>query len=111
MLAYSSISQVGYILIGLVSGSPDGYASMTTYLLTYTFMNLGAFACVIVFGLRTGTDQIRDYSGLYFKDPWLAFSLTVCLLSLAGIPPFGVTAFATVQNLLSSSTSETTNSK
>jgi NADH:ubiquinone oxidoreductase subunit 2 (subunit N) len=89
MLAYSSISQVGYILIGLVSGSPDGYASMTTYLLTYTFMNLGAFACVIVFGLRTGTDQIRDYSGLYFKDPWLAFSLTVCLLSLAGIPPFG----------------------
>ncbi len=89
MLAYSSISQIGYILIGLVSGSPDGYASMTTYLLTYTFMNLGAFACVIVFGLRTGTDQIRDYSGLYFKDPWLAFSLTVCLLSLAGIPPFG----------------------
>lgn len=88
MLAYSSISQVGYILIGLVSGAPDGYASMTTYLLTYTFMNLGAFACIIVFGLRTGTDQIRDYAGLYFKDPWLAFSLTVCLLSLAGIPPF-----------------------
>jgi len=88
MLAYSSISQVGYILIGLVANSTDGYASMTTYLLTYTFMNLGAFACVIVFGLRTGTDQIRDYAGLYFKDPWLAFSLTVCLLSLAGIPPF-----------------------
>nr|YP_009258405.1 subunit 2 of NADH-plastoquinone oxidoreductase [Spirogyra maxima]ANI25268.1 subunit 2 of NADH-plastoquinone oxidoreductase [Spirogyra maxima] len=88
MLAYSSISQVGYIIIGLVAGHPDGYASMTTYMLTYTFMNLGAFACVIVFGLRSGTDQIRDYAGLYFKDPWLAFSLTVCLLSLAGIPPF-----------------------
>jgi NADH:ubiquinone oxidoreductase subunit 2 (subunit N) len=88
MLAYSSISQVGYILIGLVAGVPDGYASMITYLLTYTFMNLGAFACIIVFGLRTGTDQIRDYAGLYFKDPWLAFSLTACLLSLAGIPPF-----------------------
>jgi NAD(P)H-quinone oxidoreductase subunit 2 len=88
MLAYSSISQVGYILIGLVANSSDGYASMITYLFTYTFMNLGAFACVIVFGLRTGTDQIRDYAGLSFKDPWLAFSLTVCLLSLAGIPPF-----------------------
>ena len=50
-------------------------------------MNLGAFACVVIFGLRTGTDQIRDYTGLYFKDPWLAFSLSVCLLSLGGIPP------------------------
>jgi NAD(P)H-quinone oxidoreductase subunit 2 len=88
MLAYSSISQVGYILIGLIAGAPDGYGSMTTYLFTYTFMNLGAFACVIIFGLRTGSDQIRDYAGLYFKDPWLAFSLTICLLSLAGIPPF-----------------------
>jgi proton-translocating NADH-quinone oxidoreductase chain N len=88
MLAYSSISQVGYITIGLVAGHLDGYTSMTTYMLTYTFMNLGAFACVIVFGLRSGTDQIRDYGGLYFKDPWLAFSFTVCLLSLAGIPPF-----------------------
>jgi len=88
MLAYSSISQIGYIIIGLVAGHLDGYTSMTTYMLTYTFMNLGAFACVIVFGLRSGTDQIRDYAGLYFKDPWLAFSLTVCLLSLAGIPPF-----------------------
>lgn len=88
MLAYSSISQVGYIIIGLIAGNPDGYTSMSTYMLTYTFMNLGAFACVIVFGLRSGTDQIRDYAGLYFKDPWLAFSLTVCLLSLAGIPPF-----------------------
>jgi len=88
MLAYSSISQVGYIIIGFIAGNPDGYTSMSTYMLTYTFMNLGAFACVIIFGLRSGTDQIRDYAGLYFKDPWLAFSLTVCLLSLAGIPPF-----------------------
>lgn len=88
MLAYSSISQIGYILIGLVANSSDGYASITIYFLTYIFMNLGAFACVIIFGLRTGTDQIRDYAGLSFKDPWLAFSLTVCLLSLAGIPPF-----------------------
>jgi NADH:ubiquinone oxidoreductase subunit 2 (subunit N) len=50
-------------------------------------MNLGAFACTVIFGLRTGTDQIRDYTGLYLKDPWLAFALTICLLSLAGMPP------------------------
>lgn len=88
LLAYSSISQIGYIMIGLIVGQSNGYASMTAYMLTYTFMNLGAFACIILFGLRTGTDQIRDYSGLYFRDPWLSFSFSVCLLSLAGIPPF-----------------------
>jgi NAD(P)H-quinone oxidoreductase subunit 2 len=88
MLAYSSISQAGYLIIGIIAGNPYGYTSMITYLIIYSFMNLGAFACVIMFGLRTGTDQIRDYTGLYFKDPWLVFGLSVCFLSLAGIPPF-----------------------
>lgn len=87
MLAYSSISQAGYLIIPIVAGTDDGYASMIIYLITYIFMNLGAFACVIIFGLRTGTDQIRDYTGLYLKDPWLAFCLTISLLSLAGMPP------------------------
>jgi NAD(P)H-quinone oxidoreductase subunit 2 len=87
MLAYSSISQAGYLIIAIIAGTSDGYASMIIYLITYIFMNLGAFACVIIFGLRTGTDQIRDYTGLYLKDPWLAFCLTICLLSLAGMPP------------------------
>lgn len=49
-------------------------------------MNLGTFACVILFSLRTGTDNIRDYEGLYNKDPLLSISLTLCLLSLGGIP-------------------------
>lgn len=87
MLAYSSISQAGYLIIAIVAGTSDAYASMIIYLITYIFMNLGAFACVIIFGLRTGSDQIRDYTGLYLKDPWLAFCLTICLLSLAGMPP------------------------
>jgi NAD(P)H-quinone oxidoreductase subunit 2 len=87
MLAYSSISQAGYLIIPIMVGTSDGYASMIIYLITYIFMNLGAFACVIIFGLRTGTDQIRDYTGLYLKDPWLAFCLTISLLSLAGMPP------------------------
>nr|YP_010386081.1 NADH dehydrogenase subunit 2 [Cosmarium blyttii]UPO65151.1 NADH dehydrogenase subunit 2 [Cosmarium blyttii] len=87
MLAYSSISQAGYLLIAILVGDSDGYASMITYLIIYAFMNLGAFACIVIFGLRTGTDQIRDYTGLYLKDPWLAFALSICLLSLAGMPP------------------------
>ena len=88
MLAYSSISQAGYLIIGIICSNIYGYTGMITYLVTYIFMNLGAFGCVILFGLRTGTDQIRDYTGLYLKDPLLAFCLSVCLLSLAGIPPF-----------------------
>lgn len=87
MLAYSSISQAGYLMIGILCGHSYGYSSMITYSIAYTFMNLGAFACVIVFGLRTGTDQVRDYIGLYLKDPWLALSMSLCLLSLGGIPP------------------------
>jgi NAD(P)H-quinone oxidoreductase subunit 2 len=51
-------------------------------------MNLGAFAAVILFGLRTGTDQIKDYGGLFTKDPFLAVCISVFLLSLGGIPPF-----------------------
>nr|YP_009564253.1 NADH-plastoquinone oxidoreductase subunit 2 [Plantago depressa]YP_009564275.1 NADH-plastoquinone oxidoreductase subunit 2 [Plantago depressa]YP_009757017.1 NADH-plastoquinone oxidoreductase subunit 2 [Plantago fengdouensis]YP_009757039.1 NADH-plastoquinone oxidoreductase subunit 2 [Plantago fengdouensis]YP_010260127.1 NdhB [Plantago asiatica]YP_010260151.1 NADH dehydrogenase subunit B [Plantago asiatica]QTZ18872.1 NADH-plastoquinone oxidoreductase subunit 2 [Plantago sp. JP-2021]QWL16556. len=88
MLAYSSIGQIGYVIIGLIVGdSNDGYASMITYMLFYISMNLGTFACIVLFGLRTGTDNIRDYAGLYRKDPFLALSLALSLLSLAGLPP------------------------
>jgi len=73
MLAYSSIGQIGYVIIGIIVGdSNDGYASMITYMLFYISMNLGTFACIVLFGLRTGTDNIRDYAGLYTKDPFLA---------------------------------------
>jgi NAD(P)H-quinone oxidoreductase subunit 2 len=87
LLAYSSIGQAGFVMIGLVIGSDAGYASMIFYLLVYLFMNLGAFTGVILFSLRTGTDQISEYSGLYQKDPLLTLGLSVCLLSLGGIPP------------------------
>ncbi|XP_044948535.1 NADH-plastoquinone oxidoreductase subunit 2 (chloroplast) [Hordeum vulgare subsp. vulgare] len=88
MLAYSSIGQIGYVIIGIIVGdSNDGYASMITYMLFYISMNLGTFACIVLFGLRTGTDNIRDYAGLYMKDPFLALSLALCLLSLGGLPP------------------------
>nr|YP_009751529.1 NADH dehydrogenase subunit B [Thladiantha dubia]YP_009751545.1 NADH dehydrogenase subunit B [Thladiantha dubia]YP_010721082.1 NdhB [Thladiantha dentata]YP_010721097.1 NdhB [Thladiantha dentata]UTQ75329.1 NADH-plastoquinone oxidoreductase subunit 2 [Thladiantha nudiflora]QIT04010.1 NADH dehydrogenase subunit B [Thladiantha dubia]QIT04026.1 NADH dehydrogenase subunit B [Thladiantha dubia]UTQ75245.1 NdhB [Thladiantha dentata]UTQ75260.1 NdhB [Thladiantha dentata] len=88
MLAYSSIGQIGYVVIGIIVGdSNGGYASMITYMLFYISMNLGTFARIVSFGLRTGTDNIRDYAGLYTKDPFLALSLALCLLSLGGLPP------------------------
>jgi NAD(P)H-quinone oxidoreductase subunit 2 len=87
LLAYSSIGQAGFVMIGLVIGTTAGYSSMLFYLMIYLFMNLGAFTCIILFTLRTGTDQISEYSGLYQKDPLLTLALSICLLSLGGIPP------------------------
>ncbi len=87
MLAYSSIGQAGFVMIGLVAGTDEGYSSMIFYLLIYLMMNLGAFTCIILFSLRTGTDQISDYAGLYNKDPLLTLALSIFLLSLGGIPP------------------------
>ncbi len=87
MLAYSSIAQAGFVMIGLITSTDEGYASMVFYLMVYLFMNLGGFTCVILFSLRTGTDQISEYSGLYQKDPLLTLGLSICLLSLGGIPP------------------------
>jgi len=74
-------------MLGMVIDTEAGYASMIYYLLVYLFMNMGAFACVILFALRSGTDEITEYSGLYQKDPLLTLCLSVCLLSLGGIPP------------------------
>ena len=87
LLAYSSIGQAGIVMIGFIIGTDAGYSSLVFYLFIYLFMNLGAFTCVILFSLRTGTDQISAYSGLYQKDPLLTLSLSLCLLSLGGIPP------------------------
>ncbi|MEC4984738.1 MAG: NAD(P)H-quinone oxidoreductase subunit N [Oscillatoria sp. PMC 1068.18] len=87
MLAYSSIAQAGFVMIGLIAGTDAGYSSTIFYLLIYLFMNLGAFTCIILFSLRTGTDQISEYAGLYQKDPLLTLGLSICLLSLGGIPP------------------------
>nr|YP_010463783.1 NADH-plastoquinone oxidoreductase subunit 2 [Anemia phyllitidis]UUL71050.1 NADH-plastoquinone oxidoreductase subunit 2 [Anemia phyllitidis] len=88
MLAYPSISQMGYIMIGILAAdSENGYASMITYTFIHILMNLGTFARITSFGSRTGTDSIRDYAGLYMKDPVLTFSPVPRLPSLGGIPP------------------------
>jgi len=87
MLGYSTISQAGFMMIGIILNTQEGYQAMITYLIMYLLMNLGAFGCIILFSNETNTDQIADYSGLYEKDPGLAFALSTCLLSLGGIPP------------------------
>jgi len=87
MLAYSSISHAGYVLIGLQAGSGKGVAGALFYLLTYTFIVLGSFAIVTVVGRRgdVGND-IESYKGLSRRRPALALAFTVLLLAQAGIP-------------------------
>jgi proton-translocating NADH-quinone oxidoreductase chain N len=87
MLAYSSIAQAGYILIGVVAASPRGLAAVLVYLAAYAFTNLGAFAAVVAFSNQTNSDAIEDYAGLSTRAPAMALVMIICLLSLAGIPP------------------------
>lgn len=87
MLAYSSIAQIGYILIGAVALDARGTAAMAYYTLAYLFANMGAFMCVIAFSDKTGSDEIKDYSGLARRSPMLAGLFALFLLSLTGIPP------------------------
>ncbi|MBI2167817.1 MAG: NADH-quinone oxidoreductase subunit N [Candidatus Omnitrophica bacterium] len=87
LLGYSSIAQAGYILMGLAVSNEIGIRGVLVYLIAYAFTNLGAFLCVILVSNHCGTDEIDSYAGLSEKSPFLAFALTVFLLSLAGIPP------------------------
>jgi NADH-quinone oxidoreductase subunit N len=87
LLAYSTIAQVGYMLIGFVVHSPQGLEALLVYLLAYLFMNLGTFACVIAVVDKTGDESLESFRGLSRRSPGLAFLCAIFLLSLAGIPP------------------------
>lgn len=87
MLAFSSIAQAGYILLGIAVGTGLGLEAALFYIFVYTVMNLGAFGAVILISNSLKSDNIEDYAGLYRKDPFSAIVLTVSLLSLTGIPP------------------------
>jgi NADH-quinone oxidoreductase subunit N len=87
MLAYSSIAQIGYILLGVVATTARGTASVAFYTFVYLFANMGAFSAVIAFNNTTGSDQIKDYAGLSRRSPALAAMMAVFMLSLVGIPP------------------------
>ncbi len=90
MLAYSSIAHAGYILVAFVAGNDLGTSGILFYLMAYAFMNLGAFTCVILLGKKGEENTlINDYAGVGFKYPLLAASMTIFLLSMAGIPPLG----------------------
>jgi NADH-quinone oxidoreductase subunit N len=88
LLAYSSISHVGYILLGIVAGNDRGLTGMMYYLIAYAFMTFGAFAVVIVMRQRGLIgDELDDLDGLYQRSPAAALLLLIFMLSLAGIPP------------------------
>lgn len=86
-LAFSSISQAGYIMLGIISGSQLGMATVVYYILVYIFSNLGAFGVVAAISNATGKENINDYNGLYRTNPKLTLIMTLALFSLAGIPP------------------------
>lgn len=88
MLAYSTIGQAGYLLLGLVAVDLLGATALLYYLLLYLFANLGAFLAVVVASAHTGSDRIEDVAGLAARSPLLAATLLVTFLSLAGVPPF-----------------------
>lgn len=86
-LAFSSISQAGYILLGLIGGNQLGMTSVIYYVLVYIFSNLGAFGVVASISNATGKENIDDYNGLYLTNPRLSLTMMLALFSLAGIPP------------------------
>ncbi len=87
LLAYSTIGQVGYLLIGLVVGTPGGRAALLVYLIAYLFMNVGVFAVAAAVVNATGRESLEAFRGLSRRAPALALFGTIFLLSLAGIPP------------------------
>jgi NADH-quinone oxidoreductase subunit N len=87
LLAYSSIAQAGYIVVGLVAGNNYGIKGVLFYALIYVFSNVGAFAVTTLVEVESGSTEIEAFNGLAHRAPMLAAVLTVCLLSLAGIPP------------------------
>ena len=89
MLAYSTISHIGFVLLGFVTGVVEGYGAAVFYILVYILMSLAAFGSIIVLN-KNGfeADQISDYQGLSKHSPWFALIILVVMLSMAGVPPF-----------------------
>jgi NADH-quinone oxidoreductase subunit N len=86
-LAFSSIAQAGFVLLGIISGTQLGFASVVYFLLIYVFSNLGAFGVVAAISNATGKENLDDYNGLYRTNPKMSLVMMLSLFSLAGIPP------------------------
>lgn len=86
-LAFSSIAQAGFILLGILGAGELGMTSIVYFVLVYVFTNLGAFGVVAAIHNASGVETIKGYNGLYQTNPKLGLLMTVSLFSLAGIPP------------------------
>ncbi len=87
-MAFSSISQAGYIMLGVMTESALGLASMIYYIFVYIVSNLAVFSVIAAIENKTGKVGMDDYDGLHKTNPWLSFAMTLAMFSLAGIPPF-----------------------
>jgi NADH-quinone oxidoreductase subunit N len=89
MLAYSTISNVGFILLGILAGTTVGYRAAMFYTMTYVIMAIGSFGMILVLS-REGfeADNLEDFRGLNKKSPWLAAVMAMLMFSTAGVPPF-----------------------
>ena len=87
-MAFSAISQAGYLVLGVMGGTAQGMTAMVYYLFVYMVANLGVFIIINIVEQRSGKVNISDYDGFYATNPKLSFIMTLCLFSLAGIPPF-----------------------
>ena len=104
LLAYSSIAQVGFVMVGIVALSIDGVNAALLHLVGYAFTNLAVFAVVIAVESRTGKEEIADYAGLATRSPLMAMVMTGAMFSLAGLPIFA--GFVTKFFLFSAATAE-----
>jgi NADH-quinone oxidoreductase subunit N len=86
-MAYSAISQAGYLVMGFLGPFGEGVAAMLFYMLVYIVTNLAVFACIVWYSNETGREQIEEYRGLARTNPLIALAMMVSLFSLAGIPP------------------------
>ncbi len=89
LLAYSAIGHIGYFLLGMIAGTPDGYSASMFYIIVYSLMSLAGFG-VIIFMSRAGfeCDSLDDFKGLWQRSPWYAFMMLMTIMSMAGVPPF-----------------------
>ena len=89
MLAYSTISHVGFVLLGILSGTAQGYQASMFYMISYVIVAAGAFGMILLLS-RSGfeADRLEDFKGLNARSPWLAGMMAILMFSLAGLPPF-----------------------
>ncbi len=88
MLAYSTISHVGFLILGILSGTQEGYSAAMFYTIVYAIMAAGAFGMIVLLS-RAGfeADQLSDFKGLNARNPWFAFMMLLLMFSMAGVPP------------------------